>query len=81
MRVTLKEELKKCKGNLRKLLNKRDKWVKDHPGQVIFELHTGNTPGTHRTGETESTRRTGNIGNFELHTGITPRTGNILASQ
>ena len=34
MRVTLKEELKKCKANLRKLLNKRDKWIKEHPGQV-----------------------------------------------
>ena len=34
MRVTLKEELKKCKANLRKHLNKRDKWIKEHPGQV-----------------------------------------------
>ena len=34
MRNTLKEELKKCKANLRRMLNKRDKWVKEHPGQV-----------------------------------------------
>jgi len=34
MRMTLKEELKKCKTNLRKLLNKRDKWIREHPGQV-----------------------------------------------
>jgi len=38
MRVTLKEELKKCKTNLRKLLNKRDKWVKEHPGQASDTL-------------------------------------------
>jgi len=36
MRVTLKEELKKCKNNLRKLLNKRDKWIKEHPGQMCI---------------------------------------------
>ena len=34
MRTTLKEELKKCKANLRRMLSKRDKWVKEHPGQV-----------------------------------------------
>jgi len=38
MRVTLKEELKKCKVNLRKLLNKRDKWIKEHPGQVAHYI-------------------------------------------
>lgn len=36
MRMTLKEELKKCKGNLRRMLNKRDKWVKEHPGQMCI---------------------------------------------
>ena len=34
MRLTLKEQLKVAKANLRKMLAKRDKWVKDHPGQV-----------------------------------------------
>ena len=34
MRATLKEELKKARGNLKRMLNKRDKWMKDHPGQV-----------------------------------------------
>lgn len=34
MRISLKEELKKGKNNLRKMLNKRDKWIKEHPGQV-----------------------------------------------
>ena len=34
MRMTLKEELKKARTNLKRLLNKRDKWIKEHPGQV-----------------------------------------------
>ena len=36
MRSTLKEELKKCRQNLKRMLNKRDKWMKDHPGQVFL---------------------------------------------
>ena len=36
MRVTLKEELKKCKANLRRMLSKRDKWIKEHPGQMCI---------------------------------------------
>jgi len=40
MRVTLKEELKKCRANLRKLLNKRDKWIKEHPGQARYHIFT-----------------------------------------
>ena len=34
MRWNLKEILKKCNIALKKLLTKRDKWVKDWPGQV-----------------------------------------------
>ena len=34
MRMTLKEELKKCRANLKRMLSKRDKWIKEHPGQV-----------------------------------------------
>ena len=36
MRLTLKEELKKCKANLRRMLNKRDKWIREHPGQMCI---------------------------------------------
>ena len=36
MRVTLKEELKKCKNSLKRMLNKRDKWIKEHPGQMCI---------------------------------------------
>lgn len=36
MRNTLKEELKKCKNALRKMLTKRDKWIKEHPGQMCI---------------------------------------------
>ena len=38
MKITLREELKKCKTNLRKMLTKRDRWIKDHPGQVFICL-------------------------------------------
>ena len=34
MRVTLKDLLKIAKNTLRKMLTKRDKWVKEYPGQV-----------------------------------------------
>ena len=34
MRVTLKEQLKSAKNSLRRMLSKRDKWVKEYPGQV-----------------------------------------------
>ncbi|ESN99370.1 hypothetical protein HELRODRAFT_67233 [Helobdella robusta] len=33
MKITMKEELKKCKSSLRKHTNKKDKWIKEHPGQ------------------------------------------------
>ena len=36
MKATLKEELKKCKTNLKRMLNKRDKWIKEHPGQMCI---------------------------------------------
>ena len=34
MRWTLKDVLKQCKVSLKKNLSKRDKWVKEWPGQV-----------------------------------------------
>ena len=34
MRWTLKEVLKQCKIALKKMLSKRDKWIKEWPGQV-----------------------------------------------
>ena len=34
MRLTLKEVLKACKAALKKQTSKRDKWVKEWPGQV-----------------------------------------------
>ena len=34
MRVTLKNLLRACRVDLKKNLNKREKWVKDWPGQV-----------------------------------------------
>ncbi|OAF69166.1 Axonemal beta dynein heavy chain 2 [Intoshia linei] len=36
MKSTMKEELKKCKVNLKKNFNKRDKWIKEHPGQLCI---------------------------------------------
>ena len=36
MRLTLKEELKKCRANLKRMLSKRDKWMKEHPGQMCI---------------------------------------------
>ncbi|XP_075210256.1 dynein heavy chain 2, axonemal kl-2 [Lycorma delicatula] len=36
MRVTLKDELKSVRAALRKNLNKRDKWIKDWPGQLCI---------------------------------------------
>ena len=34
MRWTLKEILRACRAALKKNLNKRDKWIKEWPGQV-----------------------------------------------
>ena len=34
MRVTLKEILRGCRYDLKKHLSKRDKWIRDWPGQV-----------------------------------------------
>ena len=34
MRVTLKSLLRACRADLKKNLNKREKWVKEWPGQV-----------------------------------------------
>ena len=34
MRLTLKEQLKNTRQNLKRMLNKRDKWIKEHFGQV-----------------------------------------------
>ncbi|KAI0228083.1 Dynein heavy chain 2, axonemal [Lamellibrachia satsuma] len=36
MRLTLKEQLKGAKNSLRRMLNKRDKWVKEYPGQMCL---------------------------------------------
>nr|CAD7438227.1 unnamed protein product [Timema bartmani] len=36
MRLTLREQLKLCRASLRKNLNKRDKWIKDWPGQLCI---------------------------------------------
>ena len=38
MRWTLKDVLKQCKVSLKKNLSKRDKWVKEWPGQVCLEI-------------------------------------------
>jgi len=38
MRLTLKESLKAAKNSLRRMLNKRDKWVKEYPGQVWIDI-------------------------------------------
>ncbi len=38
MRSTLKDKLRDCRGALKKSLNKRDKWIKDWPGQVRIKL-------------------------------------------
>ena len=35
MRWTLKDCLKNCRAALRRMLSKRDKWIKDHAGQVL----------------------------------------------
>lgn len=34
MRVTLKEQLKATRQDLKRMLGKRDKWIKEHFGQV-----------------------------------------------
>jgi len=34
MRITLKSLLRACRADLKKNLNKREKWVKEWPGQV-----------------------------------------------
>ena len=36
MRITLKDILRACRLDLKKNLNKREKWVKDWPGQVLI---------------------------------------------
>ena len=36
MRWTLKDVLKQCKVALKKSLSKRDKWVKEWPGQMLI---------------------------------------------
>jgi dynein heavy chain len=36
MRVTLKDSLRNCKASLKKNLNKRDKWLKEWPGQLCI---------------------------------------------
>ena len=36
MRITLKDILRACRGDLKKNLNKREKWVKDWPGQMLI---------------------------------------------
>ena len=36
MRDTIKEELRKAHANLKRMLIKRDKWVKEHPGQLCI---------------------------------------------
>ncbi|KAJ8310645.1 hypothetical protein KUTeg_012510 [Tegillarca granosa] len=36
MRWNLKDDLKVCKAALKKHMTKRDKWIKDHPGQVAM---------------------------------------------
>ena len=36
MRATLKDILRACRVDLKKHLNKRDKWVRDWPGQVLI---------------------------------------------
>jgi dynein heavy chain len=36
MRTTLKEILRQCKASLKKHLNKRDKWVREWPGQLCI---------------------------------------------
>ena len=37
MRSTLKDLLRQCKASLKKHLNKRDKWLKEWPGQVNYK--------------------------------------------
>ncbi len=34
MRITLKEHLKTTRQDLKRMLSKRDRWIKDHFGQV-----------------------------------------------
>lgn len=36
MRATLKDVLRSCRIDLKKHLNKREKWVKDWPGQMLI---------------------------------------------
>lgn len=36
MRLTLKEQLKNTRQNLKRMLNKRDKWIKEHFGQMCI---------------------------------------------
>ena len=41
MHATLKDVLRACKGDLKKHLTKRDKWVREWPGQVCTSLVGG----------------------------------------
>lgn len=41
MRWTLKEVLRNCRLALKKMLTKRDKWVKEWPGQVRWAAVVG----------------------------------------
>ncbi len=36
MRITLKDNLRACRVDLKKNLSKREKWVKDWPGQMLI---------------------------------------------
>ena len=36
MRATLKDNLRACRVDLKKHLSKREKWVKDWPGQMLI---------------------------------------------
>jgi dynein heavy chain len=38
MRWTLKEVLKNTRAALKKQLSKRDRWIKDWPGQVVIRM-------------------------------------------
>ena len=43
MHVTLKDILRACRIDLKKHLNKRDKWIRDWPGQVGKETDSFKT--------------------------------------
>lgn len=45
MRWTLREVLRNCRMALKKMLTKRDKWVKEWPGQVRTQSRAGTSYG------------------------------------